>query len=85
MPKAVDFRVELRRQLAHAQGRGLRHVDINAGRLHRDVGGYPGPDNRMPNCCQVMRGEMRTGDMFVVGTQLKSDGASLTIRYLLPR
>ena len=85
MPKAVDFRAELRRQLAIAQSQKLPQVDINAGELHRDVGGYPGPDNRMPNCCQVMKGERKSGDTIVAGKQLKSAGASLTIRYLLPR
>lgn len=85
MPKAVDFRSELRRQLSQSQKRLLPHVDINAGELHRDVGGYPGPGHGMPNCCQVMKGEMRTGDTIVGGKQLRSAGAALTIRYLLPR
>lgn len=83
MPNATDFRIELFSQLSHDQGRGLTHIDTNAGQLHRDVGGYPGPGHRMPNCCQVMKSEMRPGD--TITSSLKNAGASLTIRYLLPR
>jgi hypothetical protein len=85
MPTAADFRSELRRPLAQAQKQLWPHVDINAGELHRDVGDYPGPGHRMPNCCQVMKGEMRSGDTIVAGKHLKGPGAALTIRYLLPR
>jgi 5-methylcytosine-specific restriction protein A len=51
-----DFEKELKRQLAVAQAQGKTHVDINSGELHRDVGGYPSQDYRMPICCDVMTG-----------------------------
>jgi hypothetical protein len=37
-------------------------VEINSGQLHREVGGYPGQNHRMPICCAVMRSEMSAGD-----------------------
>jgi hypothetical protein len=33
---------------------GKATVEINAGDLHRRVGGYPGQNHRMPMCCVVM-------------------------------
>lgn len=79
-----DFRLKLRALLARAEERGESHVDIKAGSLHQQVGGYPGPDHRMPACCSVMRGEMASGDN-VIGEPPSGQGASLTIRYRLPR
>ena len=55
---ADDFRRELRAQLADAQHPAEVHVDINAGELHRRVGGYPGRNHRMRLCCHVLRREM---------------------------
>lgn len=79
-----DFEAELRAQLGAAGARMLNHVDVNASDLHRRLGGYPGADHRMPNCCRAMHGEMRGKDE--VGSAPPSGaGASLTIRYRLPR
>ncbi len=83
MPTADEFRTELRAQLHQAQQEGFSRVEINAGDLHRKVGGYPGPKPRLPCCCSVMRQEQRQGDLVV--SERHSDGVSLTIRYLLPR
>ena len=83
-PRADEFISGLRAQWDRAEEGGASHVDINAGDLHRQVGGYPGPEHRMPNCCQVMRGEMAAGDE-VVESPPGGHGASLTIRYRLPR
>ena len=77
-------RQELRRQWTRAQERGAPYIDIKAGELHRCVGAYPGPDHRMPACCAVLRSEMVGGDT-VVQEPPKGQGASLTIRYQLPR
>jgi hypothetical protein len=79
-----DFETELRRQLAHAQSLGRPHLDVNAGELHRDVGGYPSSDHRMPMCCNAMLGEMIEKDR-ILNQPPKGAGASLTIRYRLPR
>ena len=83
-PTADKFRKRLREWLKRAEDEGKTHEDINAGELHRDVGDYPGPDHRMPECCRVMRDEMRDGDR-IIEEPPKGAGASLTVRYELPR
>ena len=85
MPTAEDFRLELRAQLRSAQAAGKSYIDINAGELHRKVGGYPKPAPRMPMCCAVMRQEQRPSDGDTVVSPKSSDGASFTVRYQLPR
>lgn len=42
MPTSDEFRAELRSQLRAAELKKLPHADINAGELHRCLGGYPG-------------------------------------------
>jgi 2-polyprenyl-6-hydroxyphenyl methylase / 3-demethylubiquinone-9 3-methyltransferase len=81
---AQSFRVELLAQLRVAERMGQTMVDINAGQLHRELGGYPGPNHRLPVCCEVMHGEVGLGDA-VIDSPPKGKGASLTIRYQLPR
>ncbi len=83
MPTAEQFRSELRAQILFAQHKGHAFIDVNAGELHRKVGGYPSPSPRMPSCCAVMRQEQKPED--VVVSPKSSDGASFTIRYRLPR
>ena len=79
-----SFAAELRAQLRSAEQRNLMYVDINSGELHRRVGGYPGADHRMPSCCRAMQDEMRGTDE-VRSSPPSGAGASLTIRYRLPR
>lgn len=81
---ATDFRNELRQTLARAESLGLSAAEITAGSLHRKVGGYPGASHSMPNCCSVMRQEMKGTDS-VVSEPHSGTGASLAIRYVLPR
>src|SRR5688572_3297116 len=82
--QAADFRAILDATLHATQRMGRPYVDVSAGELHRDVGGYPGADHRMPTCCDVMRRAMKGGDE-IVSAPPKGNGASLTIRYCLPR
>jgi 5-methylcytosine-specific restriction protein A len=84
MPTAAEFREALAITFQGATMQGLPHIDVIAGWLHEEVGEYPGPEERMPMCCAVMRGEMRPGDQ-VVEEPPRGVGASLTIRYRLPR
>jgi len=84
MASVHDFRMELRAQLERAQKRGAPHIEINAGELHRRLGGYPGPSHQMPSCCQAMHVENRPGDEVIVSPP-EGKGATLTIRYKLPR
>jgi 5-methylcytosine-specific restriction protein A len=79
-----DFRTRIRGLMREAQAAGASFVDINSGQVHRAIGGYPGPDHRMPVCCQVMKTDMRAGDR-ILASPPKGQGASLTIRYQLPR
>ena len=81
MPNADDFRSELYRIFSSSRG---GYVDVTSGDLHRRVGGYPGPSHRMPICCSVMRQSMLGGDV-IVAEPPKGNGATLTIRYRLPR
>lgn len=64
---------------------GREFTEINAGELHRRVGGYTGRTHRMPVCCEVMRGAFApdAGDL-IVEEPPGRQGVSLTIRYVLP-
>ena len=81
---AQDFRIMLELMLQQAAEAGALFLDINSGELHRRVGGYPGPEHRMPICCQVMRMLQRDDDT-ILSQPPKANGASLTIRYNVPR
>ena len=78
------FYKQLQTEFTNATKQGRSHVDINSGGLHRTVGGYPGTDHRMATCCNVMHGEVQPGDR-VITEPPQGKGASLTIRYKLPR
>jgi hypothetical protein len=84
LPTASDFEEEIRARWALAHG--ATHLDVNAGELHRKLGGYPARDggHRMPDCCQVMKKLMRAGDT-IEQRPPKGQGASLVVRYILPR
>lgn len=82
MAKAGDFRAELEAQIDRAQKQGRPHAEINAGELHRIVGGYPGSaDHSMPICCDVMRKVAKEMSSEPVYEPPSGKGASLTIRY----
>jgi hypothetical protein len=88
MPTTKDFRSELKSQIDRANRQGRRHVEINAGELHRTVGGYPpkkGESHSMPSCCGVMREEYGRGNAEVIHETDSGNAPSLTIRYNLPR
>jgi len=48
MPTRADFQRVLNLIFNQAESKGLKFVDVTAGDLHRKVGGYPGPNHRMP-------------------------------------
>lgn len=83
-PTADDFRSALRGRFDRATEEGKTSVEVRSGHLHEEVGGYPGSNHRMRNCCRVMRSEMTEGDV-EVDAPPKGDGASVVIRYKLPR
>ncbi len=84
VPTVQDFRSELLARFEEADKQDLSSIKIEARRLHRQVGGYPGPNHRMPTCCDVMLAEKRTSDT-ILSQPRKGKGASLTIQYTLPR
>ena len=84
MPTAEDFRREVANRLREAELKGATELAINAGQMHRKLGGYPSKAHVMPVCCNAMRDAMSAGDR-VVQTPPKGRGASLTISYTLPR
>ncbi len=88
MPNADDFRNELLAQFSRASRQGRTHIEINAGEMHRLLGGYPpknGKNHSMPSCCLVMRQELEKGEAVVVHETGSGHAPSLTIRYKLPR
>ena len=84
MPNVQTFLTIINILLRVAQAYNDPFIDIHAGRLHRFVGGYPGRDHRMPACNNAMRRVMRQGDQ-ILNEPRRGEGASLTIRYHLPR
>lgn len=78
------FEAALNHWLATANVLGFAAVEVTAGALHRRVGDYPGPNHRMPSCCNAMRRVMTDGDVLVSEPECGA-GASLTVRYVLPR
>ncbi|MBV9199464.1 MAG: GIY-YIG nuclease family protein [Alphaproteobacteria bacterium] len=84
MPSVDEFRFAIRSQFREAEERGLPHLEINSGQLHRKLGGYPGPKAQMPSCWRAMYNEQQAGDEIIFRPP-KGNGASLTICYRLPR
>lgn len=78
------FRDELRRQLALAEMEGKPYIAVSAESLHRELGDSPDSGERMRECCEVMYGEMGNDDR-VDTTPHDRPGATLAIRYVLPR
>lgn len=75
------FRNALRKKFSESKGDS---VVVTSRELHTLVGGYPSTNHRMPTCCRAMREAMQPGDEEIGGPQ-KGNGATLAIRYLLPR
>jgi hypothetical protein len=88
MPATEDFRTELMAQIARASNQGRPHVEINAGELHRTLGGYPpktGSSHSMPMCCDVMRDAFDPARDDIIYETESGRAPALTIRYILPR
>lgn len=81
IPNVDMFRRALNEIFASSRG---KNVDVTAGVLHRSVGVYPDKHHNMPGCCDVMRQAMKAGDK-ILHSPPKGRGATLTIRYVLPR
>ena len=84
MVTATSFQTELDAIFLDAARKGLSSIDVLSGDLHRGVGDYPGSNHRMPICCNVMRQNMKPGDI-VLREPPKGNGATVEIRYTIPR
>ena len=85
---ADNFQDELSASIERARRQGRGHIEVNAGELHRAVGGYPaksGAPDRMCRCRNVMREELKRGQAEVIHDGDGGDPPALTIRYDLPR
>jgi 5-methylcytosine-specific restriction protein A len=85
LPTKEQFREEVRSQLREAELRGAASIDLNSGEIHRKLGGYPGQNHQMQPCCSAMYDEQNEATDKVLAKPEKGYGASLTIRYALPR
>jgi 5-methylcytosine-specific restriction protein A len=88
MPTVSDFLTELDAQVALAERQGRSTLQVNAGDLHRTVGGYPpkaGSHHAMPSCCQAMWKRFDPDTDREVSVPPKKKGATLTLSYALPR
>ena len=83
-PTTSDFQRALDRNFQDAQDQQLSYVDVVSGDVHRELGGYPSSNHRMPNLCQVMRRNMHERDE-ILSSPPSGQGATLRIRYRLPR
>lgn len=84
-PTSEDFEKELNDIFQNAKREGHNFIDVVSGELHRQVGGYPnGGNHRMPVCCMVMRHNKKEGDELLYEPP-KGKGATLKIRYKIPR
>lgn len=84
IPTDLDFQKSLDDLFAQAKQNNATEITIVSGDLHRSVGGYPSKNHRMPICCAVMRRNMTSGDR-ILSSPPKGDGATLVIKYQLPR
>jgi hypothetical protein len=84
VPSIDRFQRELRAQFEYAEKRRAKNIVVNSGELHRAVGGYPGPNECLQICCEVMKDEMKSGDV-IIGNPDNCRRAALLIRYQLPR
>jgi len=85
MPSKDDFTAAVLAQIERADKQGRPHCEINAGELHRTLGGYPSlTKHQMLSACAAMREAMTQRDEVVFEPSAGAD-ASVTIRYLLPR
>lgn len=75
-----DFRREVKRQIDEARNDDEAYVDIVSGDVHRELGGYPGPNHNMPSCCKAMYDYKKPIDLMLEAPP-KGNGASLKIRY----
>lgn len=79
MVSTDHFRHELLAQLGRAAKHGHIDVLVNSEDLCRTI---PRGSFSSASCCDAMQAEFKLGDTLVLD---RSNGAGMTVRYLLPR
>ena len=85
IPEKTDFEKALIDWFLEAEKEENPFVDIRADDLHARIGDYPGPLHRMATCCEVMYENYRPQTDKILQFPPKGKGASMEIRYALPR
>ena len=85
IPEKADFEKALNAWFREAEQEENPFVDIRADELHARVGDYPGPFHRMATCCEVMYENYHPAVDKIMQFPPKGKGASMEIRYALPR
>jgi hypothetical protein len=85
IPEKPDFEKALNAWFREAEQEEIPFVDIRADDLHARVGDYPGPFHRMATCCEVMYEHYLPSVDKILQFPPKGKGASMEIRYALPR
>ena len=85
VPEKADFEKALNTWFLEAEKEENPFIDIRADDLHARVGEYPGPFHRMATCCEVMYEHYRPSVDRILQFPPKGKGASMEIRYHLPR
>ncbi len=65
--------------MSRAATQGRIDILVNSGELCRSI---RNGDLRMSTCCDAMQEEIKAGDVLLVE---RTNGAGMTVRYLLPR
>lgn len=58
MPTAAHYRRELLEMMSSAENGGRTYLEISARELHALIGPPRGRNDRMPNCCRVMKAQL---------------------------
>lgn len=61
------FVTALEQQMEKARNKGESSLTITSKELHQLVGGYPGPNHKMPTCCTTMNNAMGEKDVIAGG------------------
>ena len=85
VPEKADFEKALNAWFLEAEKQENPFIDIRADDLHARVGDYPGPFHRMATCCEVMYEHYKPSVDRILQFPPKGKGASMEIRYHLPR
>ncbi len=84
MPTMDDFRSFIAAAFSDAKNAGQTSITLKSGDVHRQLGGYPSSNHQMPSCCNAMIEATKAGDD-ILHQPPKGKGATLTIKYRIPR